>query len=152
MQGRLTDRTGWSLLPGCSAPGSARTLLGRILNQLGFQAAYPLVDFLLDFPQRGFRVASSPLSHVGQYVFAQFSPMLFGALLHLCLRFLMPLSYPFLLSLSIPLQKCDAHSLTETELLLASPLFTSECMQRLVDPDRANSRRASVTLLTPCRA
>src|SRR6266700_4829399 len=49
LQRGATHWTGWPLLRTCSAPGSALTLLGRILDQLGFQSAHSLVDLFLNF-------------------------------------------------------------------------------------------------------
>ena len=52
MQRGATHWTAWPLLWTRSTPGSARTLLGRILDQSGFQSTHSLVDARPQFPAR----------------------------------------------------------------------------------------------------
>jgi len=106
MQRRATDRTRGSLLRARSAPALARTLLRRILDQLGLQSTHPQVDFILNFPQGRFWMASPPLTDLSKKcVHSVLANALQVSDPCSASTWLIVPSYPFLFDLSTPFAK-----------------------------------------------
>src|SRR5579885_1253985 len=79
LQRHLASGASWGFSPRFLAPGSARTLLRGILEQLRFSLHHPPMHLIFDFHKRGFGVSFAPLFHIAQDLCARAEP---GVLFH----------------------------------------------------------------------